>query len=239
MGTAIHHALERVLPEGLASSDLSLQALSSIEQAAAAAVEVLRQKRPDIMHERLQSLEKQRIAALLQAWLDIEQSRPPFVIAATEKPCETAIAGLPLRLRVDRIDRLQANRLMIIDYKTGSASTSKWRDVRPDDPQLLLYALLGDNGDIDAIAKASLKAGEMGFSGMSGNDTNIKGIKPISGEEGSDPGQLWADQKIRWHRRLEDLAQEFLNGDAQVLPHSEGSCQYCHLSDVCRIGERR
>lgn len=239
MGTAIHLAMERVLPEGLASSELVQVAESSIEQAAAAAVDLLRQKRPDIMHERLQLLEKQRISALLDAWLELEQLRPSFVIAATEKPCETSIAGLPLRLRVDRIDQLQSNRLMIIDYKTGSASTSKWRDDRPDDPQLLLYALLGDNGEIDAIAKASLKFGEMGFSGMSGNDTHIKGIKPIQGADGDDPQQLWTDQKIRWHRRLENLAQEFLSGDAQVLPHSDGSCQYCHLSDVCRIGERR
>ena len=238
-GTAIHHALEILMPKGLESKDLVIHAGHTLEQAADAAVAVLRQKRPDIMHSRLQALEKQRITSLLNAWLAVEQQRPPFVIEATEKPCETSLAGLPLRLRVDRIDRLQANRLMIIDYKTGSVSTSQWRDDRPDDPQLLLYALLGDNGDIDAIAKASLKSGEMCFSGMSSIETNIKGIKPMIDVDGADTQQFWSDQKIRWHRRLEDLAGEFLGGDAQVLPQTDSSCKYCHLKDVCRIGERR
>jgi hypothetical protein len=79
----------------------------------------------------------------------------------------------------------------------------------------------------------------MCFSGMSSIETNIKGIKPMIDVDGADTQQFWSDQKIRWHRRLEDLAGEFLGGDAQVLPQTDSSCKYCHLKDVCRIGERR
>ncbi len=238
-GTAVHDALEVLLPTGLLQSQLDQHAQDKLQQAIDAALDSMARKRPDIMQPRYKQLEAQRIRELLLEWLDLEQQRPPFTVQATELPCETEFAGLPLTLRIDRIDALSANRLMVIDYKTGSASISRWQDERPSDPQLLLYALLIDDGRVQALAKAAVKHGEIGFKGISCNDMQMAGIDAVKGEEGIPQEQVWHDQKARWHDRLEALASEFMAGDAQVLPTSDASCQYCHLQDVCRIGERR
>lgn len=238
-GTAVHDALEILLPKGLLQSQLEQHAQDSLQQAIDTALDSMTRKRPDIMQPRYRQLEAQRIRELLLEWLALEQQRPPFTVQATELPCETEFAGLPLTLRIDRIDALSAHRLMVIDYKTGSASISRWHDDRPSDPQLLLYALLIDDGRVEALAKASVKYGEIGFKGISCNDVQMAGIDAVKGEEALPPEQIWRDLKARWHVRLESLASEFMAGDAQVLPTNDASCQYCHLQDVCRIGDRR
>ena len=238
-GTAVHEALEILLPKGLLQSHIDQHSDETISKAIDAALQAMYRKRSDIMHPRYQEMEAKRLSELLLAWLDIEKQRPPFRIIASEEPRKANFSGLELNLRIDRIDEIDAHRLMVIDYKTGTASINSWHDERPGDPQLLLYALLLDDGRVEALAKAGLKRDEMKYAGLSGQPTGISGIKALPGVEDADPQTIWADQKIRWHQRLEHLAAEFLQGDAQVLPTSSASCQYCHLHDVCRIGERR
>ena len=44
------------------------------------------------------------------------------------------------KVRIDRVDRLADDARVLIDYKTGAATTD-WRGDRPDNPQLPIYAL--------------------------------------------------------------------------------------------------
>ena len=67
-----------------------------------------------------------RLLALERDWqrraignlLDLELTRPPFSVIETERALALAIGGLELKLRVDRVDRVGEERI-VIDYKTG------------------------------------------------------------------------------------------------------------------------
>jgi len=59
-------------------------------------------------------------------------------------------------VRLDRIDRLNDDSLLVIDYKSGTVSPSSWDLPRPDDVQLPLYAGFAlDDGPENAGALSS------------------------------------------------------------------------------------
>ena len=105
---------------------------------------VLQKKLPprarESMPKRYLELEETRLIDLVTEWLRYESARVPFTVAETEQKSAAAIAGLSLKLRLDRIDRLNDGSLLVIDYKTGDVSPKSWDLPRPDDVQLPLYA---------------------------------------------------------------------------------------------------
>ena len=48
-----------------------------------------------------------------------------------------------MKLRLDRLDRLNDGSLLVIDYKSGNVAIKSWELPRPDDVQLPLYAAFG------------------------------------------------------------------------------------------------
>ena len=64
--------------------------------------------------------ESARIARLVREWIDdFERPRPAFAVSELEAERTLSLGGLPIRLRLDRIDALEDGGLAIIDYKTG------------------------------------------------------------------------------------------------------------------------
>ena len=133
---------------------------------------VLKEKMPararEQMPPRYLELESERLIVLITEWLRFEQSRLPFTVLETEKKTDVSIAGLPLHLRLDRVDRLIDNSLLVIDYKTGDAKAKSWDLPRPDDVQLPLYAgfaLEHEEGEVGGLVFAKLRAGENCFEG--------------------------------------------------------------------------
>ena len=58
-------------------------------------------------------------------------------------------------MRLDRVDSTTSGHV-IIDYKTGQAHLSEWFTDRPDNPQMLLYAL-AYQPSLTALAYGQLK----------------------------------------------------------------------------------
>ena len=96
--------------------------------------------------------------------LALERTRPPFAVVETERELHGQIGGLDLRLRVDRVDRV-GDQLVVIDYKSGAIRKAPWRGARMEAPQLPLYAVLHP-GKPAAIAIAELNAERAGFMGV-------------------------------------------------------------------------
>jgi ATP-dependent helicase/DNAse subunit B len=60
----------------------------------------------------------------------------------------------------------------------------------------------------------------------------LKRLDKVKGAE-----QSWDAQMASWKTVATSLADEFMVGDARVMP-TKKACDYCDLSSLCRINEQ-
>src|SRR3546814_535456 len=125
---------------------------------------------PQRLQPVMRELEAQRLRELILAWLVVERERAPFQVLKLEARgpgvAQTGEAvrefeGLRLRLRPDRVDVDERGQRIVLDYKTGVRKPAPWTGGRPEDPQLLMYALI--EPQVSAVAFARLSAGDVGL----------------------------------------------------------------------------
>jgi RecB family exonuclease len=232
----LHNALYALW--GALESSAALAALdedgaqSLVVDAACSAIESVPSALRQIAGPGCLKLEQQRLQGLLLEWLAIERKREPFQVVAREEPLEAEIAGLPLRLRVDRVDELVGGQRLVIDYKSGKNSLGDWLGARPAQPQLPLYSIVTD---VSALAFAEVRSRECRLQGM-GEVEGVPGIKSDIDKavRRYSQAQDWASLQAEWHANLESLAVAFLQGDATVEPLAR-ACTYCGLQSLCRV----
>ena len=220
-GSLVHHALElfwqmtKTQKHLLALSEKRL--LTRIHRCATTAVAAL--AKTFHLSKARQQLECDRLCQLCLAWLTLEKEREPFSVLATEAPCEITLQGLPLQLRIDRIDTLSNGEPIVIDYKTSQCSIQSWFHERLDAPQLPLYAIIQR---AKGIYFAQIRHQEVTFLGINKEDYDKDNIS-------------WHEQLDQWEKDLNQLAQNFMAGEAQADPKkAQGTCQYCDLDSLCR-----
>ena len=173
-----------------------------------------------------------RAQRLIRRLCDLERTRTPFAVEATEHTTELALAGARVRMRLDRVDSVRGGRV-VLDYKSGRREAPDWYGERPTYPQLLAYlAALG--ADVVGLATVNLTAREVRFTGVAATADvlpKVKAIPPVTGAAAAD----WRAQQQAWLALIERLIRAFLAGEARVDP-APGACDYCHLTDLCRIG---
>lgn len=246
-GNLAHRLLELLWRSlGSQAQLLALSAEARAELVRATAQRVIAheaRRRPHTLRGRLLALERKRLEALAAAWLDIEAGRAPFQVEAERSESRT-VAGLPVTLRPDRVDRLSDGQLFLIDYKTGPSNPKDWFGERPDEPQLPVYAVAMDDageGCVAGLAFASLRPGELGFRGLGAGDGLVPGVNGVdtSKLQGALEAADWEGHKSLWRERLSALARAYLQGDARVDPKVPGAtCRYCGLQVLCRIHEQ-
>ena len=79
----------------------------------------------------------------LHEFLALRRAEPPLDVLATEKSFQVEIGGARVVGRMDRIDRLEGDRVAIIDYKTGAPKDQEAAD---DSLQLSIYAMAAERG---------------------------------------------------------------------------------------------
>lgn len=190
-----------------------------------------------LKNTRYRKLESLRLQKLLLTWLEKEKARPHFTVIALEEKRETIIGNIPLTLRVDRIDKLDNGRQLIIDYKTGkNNSFDAWFSDRPDEPQLPLYCLTDPDKTI-GILFAQINAEKMKWDGVSELTLDIDSVKTIDKVKYTDANN-WKEQIAQWQTTLQKIGTDFSNGNATVDPKdSVETCRHCHLHAFCRIHE--
>ncbi len=178
--------------------------------------------------------ERRRTERLMRQLCDLERERPAFSVRHTEYASHLDLAGVRLRVRMDRIDALEGGGLVILDYKSGQPVSGDWYGERPSHPQLLAYlTALGD--DVVALATVNVTAREVRFQGIAAQD----GVLPKVGAAKAPPGvqEAWPARVKEWRGQVQRLARDFAAGQARLDP-KPGACEYCHLGSLCRVGDR-
>lgn len=243
-GTLLHRALEHLWKDLVSHTTLCALSTEELEaraqRASTEAVAYMAHRRPATLTRTFSAMETQRLTRLLMRWLELEKVREPFEVVATEELKTIEIGGLRMQGRVDRVDKLVAGGYIVIDYKTGAAtSTDNWFGRRPADPQLPLYGLsLGE--DVKALTFAHVSVRKLGFKGYAERDGVAPGVQVFEGSlHGDLPGHDWADQWKEWRKDLECLAAAIRAGDAATDPvEGAKTCIHCNLQSLCRIAER-
>ena len=176
--------------------------------------------------------ERERILSLINDWLAYEEKRADFTVESREEKRVAAVGELKLQVRVDRVDAVRGGRV-IIDYKTGMVKKDLWDGDRPDDPQLPIYAGYGQVEDLKGVLLGHVAEDKLEFLGRV-EDGNL--IMP--GDTALSRPPYSADMLQGWQTVLTELAQQFLNGEAQVDPKQyPNTCKFCDLPGLCRIAE--
>jgi probable DNA repair protein len=266
-GLLLHDVMHRIWagpPDGI-RSHAELVTKTDLASFVAGHVErTMRERTPararESMPPRYLDLESRRLIALVTEWLRFEQTRVPFTVADSELKANPSVGGLNLRLRLDRVDRLNDGTLLVIDYKTGAVDIKVWDLPRPKDVQLPLYAGFALDHDmrmaleeklggkishpafadpyswLGGLTFANLRAGEMKFAGR------VRSAKStlqnsISASTNLVKKPLKPDEIDAWRLKIQALAEDFLAGRAAADPRDDDVCKICRLHVICRIQE--
>lgn len=220
-GIVLHNALYRIW--GVLNDRSRLKAMKGpaldelIQSAVSEALTEMPTQGPQANASRWKTIEQSRLECLIAQWLEIEARREPFTVTAREKNETLVLEGLPLRLQIDRIDTLDDQRELIIDYKSGQVSGRSLSGDVLAAPQLPVY--LQCVSTVPAgLTFASLKPREMKFTGI-GNNAGIDGVT-------NPPDVDWQEQISRWELQVRELAKSFMAGEASAIGCDQTKCAH-------------
>lgn len=190
---------------------------------------------PGILTSQYLKLEKNRTYKLIERFIALEKSRPYFEVVSTEKKRIVNVEGLEIKIRIDRIDRLENQSEILIDYKTGEVSMSNWFGERPKDPQLPLYCVTEERRPAGLVFGV-IRPDAIKYQGLAEEADALPGIKTPEKAEAMGCAASFAEQCDDWKDAIVLLVREFMQGVARVEPlDGENTCRTCSLKPLCRI----
>ena len=188
----------------------------------------------------LRALESSWLVRAVLALAERELARTPFEVLDVERDETISLAGHALRVRLDRLDRVDSAETIVIDYKTGRGKPRRWAGPRPDALQLAVYAAFrAEPPQAVAIARLPLALPDKEkFAGVAAREGLLPDVRAVAHASQRElRGRTWTDLLAEWHEVAVRLGTEFAAGVATVDPTPE-ACAYCQLSSLCRIDER-
>ncbi len=149
----------------------------------------------------------------LRAFLELRRAEPPPEVLATEKSFRIEIGGAAVIGRMDRIDRLGAKAVSIVDYKTGSPRSQEDAD---ESLQLSLYALAAERALQLAPERLVLY--------------NLETNQPVETRR-TRAQLLEAEQSVR------EVAEKIARGE--FAPDPGFHCKRCTYRELCPATEER
>ena len=252
-GTLIHDTLELFWNRTGSLAALQGMSLQARQAAVAAAASTALEKfnldrKREALKPRQTVLEHQRLVKLVDAWLELESTRETgFTVLEAEGKREINIAGVVAEMRIDRIDRLDDGRMLIIDYKTGATiDIRNWSADRITEPQLPIYAALADHptGEIAGVAFGIVRIGGATFKGIGQEDRLLPGVHAVSSSRGRrifDAAKFsdWGSVLAHWRDTIRHVAGEVRAGYAGVSITAEEDLRYCDVKPLLRLAERQ
>lgn len=234
-GSLLHSTLELIWRELKEQSSLLSRSRQEREQLIIRCAEQAIQNTKLKLSPAQRDVEITRLIKYIQAWLDLECEREPFGIEQLEYELNESLAGLPLKIRIDRVDQIEPGIRLVLDYKSSSKKELKpWFSERITDVQLPLYACFLD---ADAISFA-LITHSPAFKGLSQYVDLFPGAETSDKYCGSNEElKNWQALKMFWKQQLTLLAQEFMSGHA-ANRFNKNDIEFCKVKPLLREAER-
>lgn len=238
-GIIIHYVLEQIWRKLRTSHNLinipKDQLTKEVEQYVKSALN-MHVALINMLPQLIKDVEIMRLQEVILQWLDYEKLRQdPFEVLELEKELKCTIAGVTLKLRLDRVDRLADNHTVVIDYKTSKSYQVMDLLKSPiTESQLPLYAIYEN---ADAVAVATVNGAKIGLQSISSIDDWIKEGDPKvypAKKVADDAPQNYSALKRYWQVELNQQMSDFVAGESIMTP-SANSCQYCEFAIVCRM----
>lgn len=229
-GTTIHRVLELFWTDVKTSAALksmdSDQLADKVSEKVELASEQLLNRLVWRYGARLIGLEKKRLHALTMDWLDYEKTRVyEFEVVGTEERHEITVGKVPLKVTIDRRDRVLINadehRNLVIDYKSGKSTPLTGLNAESlVEPQLPIYATQIDNSaktamPIDGVSLAQVHAANISTHVRSDFAAGLVERKPRNGDVGTP--EAWNAQCVAWDRALQEMSAGFMAGVATLI----------------------
>ncbi len=247
-GTIMHRVLDQFWQQTKSRKNLlaggTEQHRQSIREHTFAALEKFFKNTNEPWQKELLNIEADRIEDRLLEWLEVEKQRGEFTVLKTEHTLEGIhLEKIELQCRIDRIDEVDQG-IVLMDYKTGTIDRNACEGDRPDQPQLLAYAVLRQQSEsvetpLAGLAFAGLHPRKVEFLPVS----SLPGIFPaVPGKRedkrtSASPEEM-QERRESWELTLTRMAREFQAGAAMVDPkRGTKTCAVCGQALLCRIQE--
>jgi ATP-dependent helicase/nuclease subunit B len=241
-GILLHQVLEQFWNEVKDQASLLAQTPNALDKLINAGIDhclnLFSKKRPLVFKTHFIDIERRRLQTLLKNVINLEKQRPIFMQTQHESKRQLTLGKLSFTLRIDRLDQLNDNQSMIIDYKTGVPNKIDWLEERCDYPQLPLYCLSYPD-TVRSFAIMHLRSNKISLQGISAEESAMQQLTPLKKLKTSLILKHWSDLLTHWQISLEKLAIEFQQGVAEVNPkHGANTCRHCNLQLLCRVNHQ-
>ena len=181
------------------------------------------------------NIEEIRMINYLEKWVQHELKRGDFEVIETEKNIPVHIGCLNFNIKIDRIDKVNENNI-VIDYKSGTTKTlNEWFLNSYGELQMPFYALFASNKPIDAIAIGVINASKPQWVGIGRDKDLLQGIKDTPA---SILYKSWDELLDFWKCRIHDAIKGYEEGNAAVQYARDKDMAYCHIKPILRLPER-
>jgi len=153
---------------------------------------------------RILAIERVRLYALVDTFIEEELKRSTFFIDEVEQEIEFEQSSVRLKIRIDRIDRLSDGSFLIADYKTGQPSVFLNRNGDPHDLQLVVYTCALEK-TIGGLILINIDSRSISYSGAA-----------ASGEWDAKRADQWIVRLNAWQERVAMAMQQIAKGDARI-----------------------
>jgi exodeoxyribonuclease-5 len=237
-GNLFHKILEQFWTEHKSASLVSTltekELSEKIEDITHKAILNEKKKYPRIMPAFF-NIEEIRMISYLEKWVQHELKRGDFEVIETEKNIPVHIGCLNFNIKIDRIDKVNENNI-VIDYKSGTTKTlNEWFLNSYGELQMPFYALFASNKPIDAIAIGVINASKPQWVGIGRDKDLLQGIKDTPA---SILYKSWDELLDFWKCRIHDAIKGYEEGNASVQYARDKDMAYCHVKPILRLPER-
>ena len=236
-GNLFHKTLEEFWTEYKSSSLVSAlnekELSKKIQEITHKNISIERKNYPRILSEFF-NIEEMRLISYLEKWIHHELKRGDFEVKETEKNIPIHLGCLNFNIKIDRIDEVNQNNI-VIDYKSGTTKTlNEWFLNAYGELQMPFYALFASNKPIDAIAIGVINAAKPQWIGIGRDKDLLQGIKDSTATQ----YQSWDDLIGFWRCRIDDAIKSYESGNAAVKFTREKDIAYCQVKPILRLPER-